>query len=479
MQLSTSVSSPDSPVAPPALPGLPATAPEDGAARSPVLFDSLLPGPAQSIPPPARKTAADSNPAGAEAASAVWAAWLAMLAPVTVPSGEIAGEGQPGGGESPSSGGVSGGDGTNTVSNQAFFIGGPMIFRAPSGPSPVAGTPPKAAANPPGPIPLPASLLTTASGENLAAPTPGDPAATNVATQKLATVPAGAASAVPALAEAGVAEQLASAAAQRFANRSPAAGSAPTRKEKGTILGAEKFADLAAKSAPGPIEALTAGDKKILNVNLKQVTEQVPSIGTGNAIPGLVPTTTHASLSGSTAPVSAPLSAQLQPVPFAAPPVSGADLSLLAHRAVDAVMTATEHLGTANRSTVRLQFSVGDANLSVQVELRAGQIHTTFRTDSSDLRSALASEWQALNGDSGRAVRLADPIFAPATTTPDNAGFGEGAAGQRQSGGRASAENLQTSGSFSVAPRSGPAESAASERRPAPLRPDLNLYTFA
>ena len=475
MQLSTSVAPPDSPVAAPALPGCPASNPAAGTSRNPVVFASLLARPAKPVSLPGKKPTTATAPVGSDAASAVWSAWLATLAPVAAPAGEMGVEPKPSGVEAPSSGETSGPGGTNLLPDQVFNPGGATAFRPSSGQSPVVDAKALPAAPPATGIPLPVPLAPAGARENVDPALLADPTIANVVAKKPAAVPGGSAVALPAAATAGAAELLAANADGRAAG----SASAPTHRETDRMLDAVKFADPAAKSAPRPVEAVGGEDKKILSVNEKHVTDHEDSLGTADAITAPVPTTTHASLSGSTAPVSAPASAQLQPVPFAAQPVSGADISLLAHRAVDAVMTATERLGDANRSTIRLQFSVGDANLSVQVELRAGQVHTTFRTDSSDLRTALASEWQAMSGDSGRAVRLADPVFASASTTPDAAGFGQGATGQRHSGEKASAENFQSAGLPAAPARSAQAESALPERRTAAARPDLNLYTFA
>jgi hypothetical protein len=237
-----------------------------------------------------------------------------------------------------------------------------------------------------------------------------------------------------------------------------------------------KIADSFGKSGSDARVSAGTGNKKVLTVSNKQLTEAEPSLGTDNALRPLMPTPVtpaHAVSSGSTGGSSAVL---LQPETSSSHP--SADTALLAHRAVDAVMNATENVDAGNRSAVRLQFSVGDASLSVHVELRAGEIHTTFRTDSSDLRSALAHEWQAVSSDPARAVRLADPVFAPATAQGHTSGFGEGSArqrhpGERDASGSSVASFPSTPARASARPESAPAQS------PATLPANLNLYTFA
>jgi hypothetical protein len=73
---------------------------------------------------------------------------------------------------------------------------------------------------------------------------------------------------------------------------------------------------------------------------------------------------------------------------------------------------------TANRV---VEFDVNSqpgTQLSVRLEYRGGVVHTTFRTDSTDLRDTLTREWQStmpsvVAGE--RSVRLAEPTFTPAS----------------------------------------------------------------
>ncbi len=84
-----------------------------------------------------------------------------------------------------------------------------------------------------------------------------------------------------------------------------------------------------------------------------------------------------------------------------------------AHRAVEVVLRAVDEVAARERSAVKLEFTIGDTELSVRVELRDDEVRTTFRTESPELRQALAHEWQAANAQGGdRNVRLADPVFA-------------------------------------------------------------------
>jgi hypothetical protein len=98
------------------------------------------------------------------------------------------------------------------------------------------------------------------------------------------------------------------------------------------------------------------------------------------------------------------------------------DLPSTAHRAVEAALNATERFAARDQHSVTLQFTVGGSDLHVRVEMRGGEVHTMFRTDSAELRSALSNEWQSVTGQSNgeRSVRLADPVFASADGNPSS-----------------------------------------------------------
>ena len=474
MQLSTSVTPPDSSLAVPALPGMPASDPHGAAGKDPVAFDSLLPGQGKTTPSPAKKSAESASSTGSEAAAAIWSAWFAALAPTPAPTAKTSGEGVNESADTCTTSGLQSGgalplapgdlaSGGKTVPGQPFFLPRSNSTVADPPAPPAAGVAGDAmnqvpaVPGSPGAISLPVSLPAAAAGEKL------DLTALATSSPENAEL---------------TAEVSANSAAQSASRDLPASAPLPP-KGKGGVSDVAKFAARSTGLAPSSFRAFDAEDNKILNAVDKEVTSHESYVGTVDANTAPVSTLlAKSSPPTSLASLSSGTSAQLQPVPFAAQPASSADVSLLAHRAVDAVKSATEYLDAGNRTTVRLQFSVGDANLSVHVELRAGQIHATFRTDSGDLRSALASEWQAMGGESGRAVRFADPVFAPATDAGHSAGLGDSPAQQRNSGERAPMENFEAA--FPSPPaRAAPAPAAATDRRPAPLRSNLNLYTFA
>ena len=179
------------------------------------------------------------------------------------------------------------------------------------------------------------------------------------------------------------------------------------------------LANFAAERSVGAGGARTVAKplaKSFLGAQSKEVTEGAPNVGTGVAdssptMPAgstLARSNTSDVAAVTATATSSEVRAEASPLPQ---PVA---LTSTAHRAVEAVLSATERFAARDQHSVDLQFSVGGADLKVRVELRAGEVHTTFRTDSDELRAALSNEWQsvATTSDAERPVRLAPPVFA-------------------------------------------------------------------
>lgn len=143
-------------------------------------------------------------------------------------------------------------------------------------------------------------------------------------------------------------------------------------------------------------------------------------------------------------------------------------------------MSAADRLVTGEQKSVNLQFSVGNADLSVRVELRDGAVHATFRTDSTELRSALVHEWQSVNpGDSDRPVRLADPVFTSANT-PNFASSGENSPQHRNSEDRSGSSARAPSGlTLAASGSESPADGVPVVPDSAPLSASLHFHAFA
>ncbi|MFI5337003.1 MAG: hypothetical protein ACHQ5A_09475 [Opitutales bacterium] len=116
--------------------------------------------------------------------------------------------------------------------------------------------------------------------------------------------------------------------------------------------------------------------------------------------------------------ISAPAASATAPAPAA--PGATAALAATARQAVETVLTLVD--GQSARAeqggVVNLNFKFGQDDLAVRVQMRGGEIQTQFRTDSPELRSALATEWRAVAGASASgagALHLAEPEFVSAT----------------------------------------------------------------
>jgi hypothetical protein len=99
-------------------------------------------------------------------------------------------------------------------------------------------------------------------------------------------------------------------------------------------------------------------------------------------------------------------------VPAAAPAAQN-----LAERAVETVtnLVDTQFSASLQKSgSVHLQLRFGGEDLSVRVEIKDGAVQTDFRTDSAELRTALAREWQVVAAQSPEQMRrYLEPVFSP------------------------------------------------------------------
>ena len=209
-------------------------------------------------------------------------------------------------------------------------------------------------------------------------------------------------------------------------------------------------------TAPGPVwektaaahlygaesgsNANSAQEKDFLKTSHVAVTAAVSGVGTGVAkvtaiMAAVLP---NRSKSGSSAETALPgmTAVKLPALEFSVDsPAPVATLRETMSAVVSAV-DALERSGKAGQNSVDLQFHVGSERLALRVELRDGIVHTTFHTDSSELRSALAREWQSVIQPSGaRDTRLADPVFSSPSAGGNDASFssaGQGTPHQRQ-----------------------------------------------
>lgn len=258
----------------------------------------------------------------------------------------------------------------------------------------------------------------------------------------------------------------------------------------------EKIAAGARGRAPSPEIPDSSIEKNFLNVGKESDGKPNPMVGIGVAkwepdMPALTPALTPTPSSPSLRPDSG--------LPVAGLESAGAAVDLgsksaraeetpaaIAHTAVAAVAKAVERAEAAPRTAVNLQFSIGDSDLVVRIEHRADEVRATFRTDSSELRVALSSEWQsAVSSGTEQALRRVEPVFTSASSGEDPRSSADGNAPgsqQRQAGRESAGEPATPFASFlrrsAASVVNAPTELAPAAR--AGLVPTaLHLQTFA
>jgi len=264
---------------------------------------------------------------------------------------------------------------------------------------------------------------------------------------------------------------------------------------------AEKFASPAMPPTPNQpsgaasIPSDPASDAR-LSPDFQQVKISSHSVGIASAeqsteMRKLTDTSAPAGLDRASGPeVSAPsaVSPAFSSSPTIAPvtrAISEPALTPVSHAAaaVEATLDAVEHMRDTTHSSVELQLSFSDdAHLAVRVEMRNGEVQTTFRTDSTELRQALTSEWRqqaptVTTDGADRPVRIADPVFTPESGSLGSAGTSTGGhANSRQPSIPAPAPS-----SFSTSARAQAQASPASPLPPGPSRlpSSLRLNVFA
>jgi hypothetical protein len=181
----------------------------------------------------------------------------------------------------------------------------------------------------------------------------------------------------------------------------------------------------------------------------------------------------------------APAPAAAAPATPGSPPAEASPAAGSARLAVDAIVKlvdAQTGRSQAPVSAVSLNFKFGADDLAIRVEWRNGEVHTQFRTDSGDLRAALATQWQAMAPSTpGRTAAFAAPVFSSngdqsASTAgggPDARQYGqpESSAQSDQSGGT----RMQRQTAAAQKASSPPAAAASIPALPTALR----LHTFA
>ncbi len=211
----------------------------------------------------------------------------------------------------------------------------------------------------------------------------------------------------------------------------------------------EKIAALTGTSSQSPGNPFSGIEKYFLNATQKGVATAVSTVGTGVA-------KVNATMAAATAPTrqkSDSTNESPTSFVFSADPAPTATLTLDAPApvatvretmaAVISAVDALERRADVQQKSVDLQFHVGNEKLGLRVELRDGAVHTTFRTESSEMNSALTHEWHAVVQPAfAREIHLAEPVFHSASTSGNavpaassdsgTTAFGNGAQQQRE-----------------------------------------------
>ncbi len=337
----------------------------------------------------------------------------------------------------------------------AFPHSSAEIFRAPSvGANSVAtATQPSVAVETPEGIQIFASLLPASS----AAERPV------TAARATSTPPASASPLAPAAVEASV-PAASSAGADTHANppASPAAAAHPQGytallRAAAPVSGQVRRGDpeRPAISAAPAVAAASAEKAAVSVAEKKSLTPRGASVKPATAEAGIAVAQEQSAMSSAViapnpaAPASAvraeaialPVAPTSFPTGEPAAPSTGA---ALAHRAVEAVETVVDAQAAARLEPtpgVALRFRAGHEELAVRIEWRAGQVHTEFRTDSEEWRTAVAHEWRAVTARPDSALRSAEAVFAPASGTSD----GSSASGFSSHSGQSSSQQQQQS----------------------------------
>jgi len=191
---------------------------------------------------------------------------------------------------------------------------------------------------------------------------------------------------------------------------------------------AEKFAASAGAAATGSIRVQAAAQKNFLTTGDQEVKSSGQRDGIGIAktssnMPAAY--TTSLQMAGNPGAVtaagtptvttqvgSAPPPATL---PTAPSPITPTLAPVLAMRAVETVLNVVDaqQVTAGSAGSVKLDFNFGGQALAVHVQMRGGEVHTEFRTNSAELRSALSSEWNSASGQrDAQGIRLVEPVFS-------------------------------------------------------------------
>jgi len=182
--------------------------------------------------------------------------------------------------------------------------------------------------------------------------------------------------------------------------------------------------------------SFVAGEKKTVIADGEEVSQAVEKIGTSAAnreFPMLSPDANKPS--AEVFPVSSPVvSTEGMPAAISADKVGpAASAAAQAPRLVQEIHAIADRVSqvTPHAVEMRFDFSAND-RLAVRVEYRDGTVHTTFMTDSSQVREAVSHEWQGQAVGEPRSYRLAEPVFSSTTSSGQQFSSSSGGSGQQR-----------------------------------------------
>ncbi len=207
----------------------------------------------------------------------------------------------------------------------------------------------------------------------------------------------------------------------------------------GDALAAEKIAATAIQSGQKFPDVNLPDKKDFLNAGYAAVTKPAAGVGISVAqvaavMPAVAPNRSKTATAAAVVPVLSASPESSRALSFdPAAPAPEVSLRGTMTAVVTAVAALDRHEGLG-QNMLDLQFHVGDQRLALRVELRDGTVHTTFHTESAEMRSALTQEWQAVVPAASREIRLAEPVFSSSPGGGSDTAFGstgQGAPDQR------------------------------------------------
>jgi len=199
-----------------------------------------------------------------------------------------------------------------------------------------------------------------------------------------------------------------------------------------------KFAARAAQEFQGSDPGRTSPEKKSVPIVKQSDASSSPVVGIASAplqsaMPAQIADRT-AQVSGAEFPKAMP--GQDAGSTHAQPSASESPANLRAAQAVETVVSLVDaQVGRAqgSASAVRIHFNFNGDDLSVRVEVSDGAVRTQFRTDSPELRAAIAMQWQgAAPSLPGRNLSFLQPAFSGSSGNPDSSLGSDGGSPRRE-----------------------------------------------